>query len=77
MPKHFDEFNKGSPLVTVEYRGTGSGQEHPELEFTEDWKTVLEKCHCMSDLSLNSSGKLGVATVRNTVLGWMDFDLTC
>lgn len=55
----------------------GSGQEHPELEFAEDWKTVLEKCHCMSDLFLNSSRQLGVATVRNTILGWMAFDLTC
>lgn len=64
-------------MKTVQYRGTGSGQEYPELEFTEDWKTVLEKSHCVSDLSLNSFGQLGVVTVGNTVLGWMAFDLTC
>lgn len=77
MLKQFDEFNKENPLETVGYGGSGSGQEHPELEFAEDWKTVLEKCHCMSDLFLNSSRQLGVATVRNTILGWMAFDLTC
>lgn len=72
MLKQFDEFNKESPLETVEYKDTVSGQKHPELEFPEDWKTVLEKCHCVFDLSLNSSGQLGVATIRDTVLGWMD-----
>lgn len=38
MLKQFDEFNKESPLEAIEYRGTAS-----ELQFAEDWKTVLEK----------------------------------
>lgn len=71
-----DEFNKQNPLGAVEYKDNSSGPEHPELEFAGDWKMVLEKCHCISDLSLYSSGQLVVATGRNTVLGWMDFGLS-
>lgn len=76
MLKQLDEFNKENPSGGVEYKYSSSGPEHPELEFAGDWKTVLEKYHYMSDLSLYSSGQLVVTTIRNTVLAWVDFALT-
>lgn len=76
MLKQSDEFNKEKLLGADEYKDYSSGPEHSELEFTGDWKTVLEKYHYMSDLSSYYSGQLVTATIRNTVLGWMDSSLT-
>lgn len=76
MLKQLDEFSKENPSGAVEYKDGSSGPEHAELEFTGDGKMVLEKRHYVSDLVLHSSGQLVVTTVRNTVLGWMDFGST-